>query len=352
MPFVFTHCFLIIIHSNSSIPGIHSLTTNSFHTRYAHIKARIEKQLRLLVKQNKPASVYQPINYVLEAGGKRVRAVLVVLACQAVSGQSGGALHAAIAMETLHNFTLVHDDVMDNSSLRRGRPTVHTKWDTNVAILSGDEMIAYAYQSLLKRKSNHMHQVLCVFTDAFIQVCEGQGFDKEFETRYDVTLDEYLMMIKKKTARVISASCELGGLLGDGTTREVHALRTFGESLGMAFQIQDDLLDITGTEQQLGKPIGGDVLEGKKTYLLLKSLERAKGNDKKVLLRVVEKNNLKQSIIPVVLDIYGRTNTLQHTREQVESYTKTAQRALTRLKPTTARTMLAMLAQQLLERNS
>jgi geranylgeranyl diphosphate synthase type II len=330
----------------------HPLTRQQFQTHYSQYKRRIERQLRLLVNRKEPASVYQPMNYVLGAGGKRVRAVLVLLACEAVGGLSGDALHAAVAMETLHNFTLVHDDVMDNSSLRRGRPTVHTKWDTNVAILSGDEMIAYAYQSLLKTKSDNMQKMMNVFTDAFIQVCEGQGFDKEFETRNDVTLDEYLMMIEKKTARVISASCELGGLIGGGTTREVNALRTFGKSLGLAFQIQDDLLDITGTEEQLGKPIGGDVLEGKKTFLLLNALEKSKGNNRKMLLRVVEKKNLTNKIIPVVLDIYEQTGTLQNARVQVELYTHKAQRALKQLKPTTSRTMLSMLAQQLLERNS
>lgn len=281
-----------------------------------------------------------------------MRAVLVLLACEAISGQSQGALHAAVAMEALHNFTLVHDDVMDNSSLRRGRATVHTKWDTNVAILSGDEMVAYAYHSLLKTSSTNIHGLMKIFTDAFVQVCEGQGFDKEFETRCDVTLDEYLMMIEKKTARVLSASCEIGGLIGNGTAREVNALRTYGTSLGLAFQIQDDLLDITGTEQQLGKPIGGDVLEGKKTYLLLNALERAKGNEKKILQKVVEKKQLTRASIPVVLDIYQNTGVLQHAREQVEFFTHNAQKALHRLKPTNARTMLSLLAQQLLERNT
>ncbi|MBI3193674.1 MAG: polyprenyl synthetase family protein [Ignavibacteriae bacterium] len=328
------------------------MTTEQFHTRYSQYKARIEKQLRQLVNNEEPASVYQPIRYVLEAGGKRVRAALVILACEAVGGQSSDAVPAAVALETLHNFTLVHDDVMDNSSLRRGRATVHTKWDTNVAILSGDEMIAYAYQSLLKTTSTNIRKVMNVFTDAFIQVCEGQGFDKEFETRCDVTLDEYLMMIEKKTARVISASCEIGGYIGNGTTREVNALRTFGKSLGLAFQIQDDLLDITGTEAQLGKPIGGDVLEGKKTYLLLKALERAKGNNKKILLNVVQKKQLTQAIIPAVLDIYEKTGALPHARKQVELFTHNAQQALNRLQPASARTMLSMLAQQLLERNS
>lgn len=160
------------------------------------------------------------------------------------------------------------------------------------------------------------------------------------------------MMIEKKTARVISASCELGGLLGDGSTNEVNALSTFGKSLGLAFQIQDDLLDITGTEEQLGKPIGGDVVEGKKTYLLLNALEGAKGNERKILQRVVGKKNLTQAIVPVVLDVYEKTHALQNARVQVESFTHNAQRALKRLQPSTARTMLSMLAQQLLERNS
>ncbi|MBI3189238.1 MAG: polyprenyl synthetase family protein [Ignavibacteriales bacterium] len=328
------------------------MTTEQFHKRYAQVKARIEKQLRLLVSSSEPKSVYEPIKYVLEAGGKRVRAALVLLACEAAGGQTNDALHAAVAMEVLHNFTLVHDDVMDNSLLRRGRPTVHTKWDTNIAILSGDEMVAYAYQSLLKTKSTRQQQIVRTFTDAFIQVCEGQGFDKEFETRNDVTLPEYLMMIQKKTARVISASCEIGGLIGDGTTREVTALRTFGESLGIAFQIQDDLLDITGTEQQLGKPIGGDILEGKKTYLLLKALERATGNDRTILQKVVRKKTTEKNIIQNVYRIYEQTGVLNDAHKQVLQYTSHSLQALSRLKESNARMMLHSLAQQLLERNS
>jgi len=328
------------------------LATVQFHKEYSRYKEQIEKHLSGIITETKPVCVYQPITYVLDAGGKRVRAVLTMLSAEAVGGKRTASLHAACAIEILHNFTLVHDDVMDNSPLRRGRPTVHTKWDTNVAILSGDQLVAYAYQSLLKTKSPSIEKIMRSFTKAFIDVCEGQGFDKEFETRTNVSLSEYLHMIHKKTACVISAACEMGALAGNGTTREVSSLQTFGNSLGMAFQIQDDLLDITGTEQQLGKPIGGDVMEGKKTYLLLKALEWANNKDKKILQQVVRKSISNREMIKDVLDIYQRTGVIEDAQSRVLYYTELANKALSTLKPGNAREMLYWLSQQLLERNS
>ena len=328
------------------------MATQQYHTQYARYKARIETRLDGLIENTEPACIYQPITYVLRAGGKRVRAVLVLLACESVGGSSRSALPAACAIEILHNFTLVHDDVMDHSPLRRGRPTVHTKWDTNVAILSGDELVAYGYASLLETNVPTLPAMMKVFTNAFIEVCEGQGYDKEFETRRNVTVEEYLMMIRKKTARVISAACELGALAGNGTPGEVRALKTFGEALGMAFQLQDDFLDIAGTEQQLGKPIGGDVMEGKKTFLFLNAFERATSKDKKILDDVIHHRAKGKDIVPDVLRIYERTGALAETQRQVSLYTSKAQRALLRLKPGTARSMLHSLSEQLLERNS
>lgn len=322
------------------------------HNRYSLYKSRIERQLSRLIERKTPVCVYEPIDYVLKAGGKRVRAVLTLLSCEAVGGTQRRALPAACAIEILHNFTLVHDDVMDNSPLRRGRATVHTKWDTNVAILSGDELVAYAYQSLLKTKSSSFLALMTSFTNAFIEVCEGQGFDKEYERRSDVTLDEYLLMIEKKTARVISAACELGAIAGNGTRREIQALRTFGEAIGMAFQIQDDVLDITATEQELGKPIGGDVMEGKKTYLLLRALQRATPSQRTVLERVVHKHNIHKRMVQQVLHIYEETGALDDARYRVIDYTSVAQNALKQLQFGKSVAMLRWLSQRLLERNS
>jgi len=200
-----------------------------------------------------------------------------MISCEAVGGNPADALHAAAAMELLHNFTLVHDDIMDHASLRRNRATVHERWDTNTAILAGDEMIALAYRTLLQTKSSRVRDIARVFTEAFVEVCEGQGIDKEFECRNAVTMNEYITMIKKKTARVISAAAEIGGYAGGGSAAQIRALRNYGEQIGIAFQMNDDLLDIMGDSATIGKSIGGDIAEGKKTFLLMHALAHTTG---------------------------------------------------------------------------
>jgi len=296
--------------------------------------------------------VYEPIRYVLTTGGKRVRSVLTLLACEAAGGKARDALAAATAVEILHNFTLVHDDVMDNAAVRRGMPTVHRRWDTNVAILSGDQMVALAYRLLLSVPAQRRARVLDVFTDAFIQVCEGQGLDKEFESRRGVTIGEYFQMIRKKTGRVISAASEIGGILGGGTAREVRALRTFGEHLGRAFQVQDDLLDIVGSEREFGKAIGGDIVEGKKTFLLLAALGTSHGKDRALLQAVAGKRSSSRATVRKVKSIYQRTGVLDDARMEISRSTNRAQRALGDLRPGKARDTLLWLSGRLLERHA
>jgi geranylgeranyl diphosphate synthase type II len=276
--------------------------------------------------------------------------MLVLLACEAVGGKRKQALNAAVAIEMLHNFTLVHDDVMDNATLRRNRRTVHVKWDANVAILAGDEMIALAYQSLLKTKTKALHEILHLFTDAFIEVCEGQGFDKEFESRRNVRVEEYLLMIRKKTARIIASAAEIGALIGGGDRRQVSALRMFGTHLGMAFQIKDDLLDLTGTAEEFGKVIGGDIVEGKKTYLLLKAVERTGGDDKAFLRTLMARNGKRNVDLDRVKNIYERTGILEAAEAEIGRCTRAAQRELTLLPSSRSRRMLLRLSDQLLER--
>jgi geranylgeranyl diphosphate synthase type II len=323
-----------------------------FRQQYNNYKSLVEKRLSLLTKSKQPLSVYEPIRYIVAAGGKRVRAVLVLLSCEAVGGRASKALDAAAALEILHNFTLVHDDVMDHAEMRRGVATIHKRWDENVAILAGDELVALAYRSLLKTKTPNLQKVLDVFTTAFIEVCEGQGFDKEFETRNNVRLQEYLLMIEKKTAFMISASTEIGALIGDGSRREVTGLRKFGEELGMAFQIQDDLLDIVGDEEEFGKAIGGDVYEGKKTYLLLKALEQTKGADKKLLQSVMPGNGITRTTVERVRKIYKQTGVLDRASEEVERHTLRARHALDVLPSCKAKEMLLWISDQLLRRTS
>ncbi len=289
--------------------------------------------------------------YVLSSGGKRVRPVLVLLACETVSGQSKRALPAAGAIEILHNFTLVHDDVMDNARLRRGRPTIHTKWDANTAILAGDQMAACAYFMLMRCDSPRIREVVNVFTRAFNEVCEGQGLDLEFESRFRVRLPEYLRMIARKTGRVIASSTEMGALIGGGTPRQVEALRKFGEYLGLAFQIKDDLLDVTGSEREFGKKIGGDIVEGKKTFLLLRAYERARGHDRNLLRRVMRHHPPRRNGVTTVRRIYSDLGILDEAESMIQRCTQRAERELDKLPARQSRDMLAWLSEQLRTRS-
>lgn len=276
--------------------------------------------------------------------------MLVLLSCEAVGGNSRHALDAAAAIEMLHNFTLIHDDVMDNASLRRNRPTVHTKWDANVAILAGDELIALAYQTLLRAKVKNNHDITRVFTNAFIEVCEGQGFDKEYERQNNVTVKEYLLMIRKKTSRVISAAAEIGALIGEGTPREVLSLKMFGEHLGMAFQIRDDLLDITGDEEEFGKKIGGDIREKKKTFLLLNALERTTKNDSAFLRSLKSRKRITAADINRTRAIYNNNGIMELSHKEIRKHTILAQQSLSRLREHRSTQMLLWLSDQLLKR--
>ena len=328
------------------------LSPKEFQTLYKNYKTRIDRSLERLVDSRSPRSVYQPMKYALASGGKRIRAVLVLLSCEAVRGTARQAIPAAVALEVLHNFTLVHDDVMDHADLRRGRPTIHKKWDANIAILAGDELVGHAYRSLLQTHSSRLSEVMRVFTDAFIQVCDGQALDKEFENRTRVSLDEYHVMIGKKTGRVIAAATEIGATIGGGTPREVSALRKFGERLGRAFQIKDDLLDITGDEEEFGKAIGGDIVEGKKTFLLVTALERVHGEDRNLLTAVARRNGITYRDVRRVRALYERSDTLEVARREIVACTRSAQRALMQLAPGRAKETLHWLAEQLRERTS
>jgi geranylgeranyl diphosphate synthase type II len=327
------------------------LKTAPFEDLYNRYTQKIEQWILKYCKVRVPRSIYQPMSYILSSGGKRVRPVLVLLSCEAVGGNSRQALPAAVAIEILHNFTLVHDDVMDNASLRRGRPTIHTKWDTNIAILTGDQMAASAYQMLLRIDSTRIRGVAEVFTNAFNEVCEGQGLDKEFESQSDVDLNDYLIMIAKKTGRVIAASAEIGALIGGGSRREVTALRRFGEYIGLAFQVKDDLLDVTGDEREFGKTIGGDIIEGKKTFLLLRAFERARGKDRELLRRVMKRQGITRSTVRAVRSVYDHLGVLVDAERTIERCTDRAQRELDKLPERRSREMLRWLSEQLLMRS-
>jgi geranylgeranyl diphosphate synthase type II len=318
--------------------------------RYDRHKALVEKRLAGLVKDPVPCSLYEPLKYVLAAGGKRIRPVLLMLACEAVGGNARNAVHAGAAIEILHNFTLVHDDIMDNAGSRRGRTTVHIKWDTNVAILVGDELLALAYRELLQTTSPNIQRIAESFTDGVVEVCEGQAYDKEFETRPGVTVNDYLLMIEKKTAKMVSVAAEIGALVGNGSTKAIRALRLYGHHIGLAFQIQDDLLDIMANEAELGKKIGGDLVEGKKTFLLLEALQRATGSDKDLLKELVASKGCPPERIPEYKKIYIDTGAEAAARRRIEREINRSKQELRRLPSTRAQAVLEWFADMLLHR--
>jgi geranylgeranyl diphosphate synthase type II len=238
----------------------------------------VQQQLQESVKADFPASLKEPILYFLEAPGKKIRPLLTLLSCQAVGGKLEQAMPAALGVELFHDFTLIHDDIMDKDDLRRGRFTVHKKWGEDAAILVGDLLIGLAYQKMLQCEARHLRKIMNLFNEALITVCEGQALDKEFEGREQVSLAEYLDMINKKTAWLFKLSSQLGAILGGASSSEIAAMENFGNSLGIGFQIQDDWLDYTGEETSLGKKVGSDLKLNKKTYVTLKYQEVIAGS--------------------------------------------------------------------------
>ena len=323
-----------------------------FKLRYLSLKKMIDQYLAGCLRAEEPRSLYKPMMYVLEAGGKRVRPILLMLACEVVGGKAQDAAHAGAAIEILHNFTLVHDDIMDNAGSRRGRRTVHTKWDTNVAILTGDALLALAYRILLRTDSARLKEISRTFTEGVLEVCEGQAYDKEFESRRRVSLEDYLLMIQKKTGRMVTASTEIGALIGNATDTELDALRQFGELIGRAFQIQDDLLDIVGDEKKFGKMIGGDVQEGKKTFLLLEALRRSRGKERDLLTEVITNRGVPKSKVPRIRAIYQSTGAVDAARKRIENDIDEAKRQLRRLRSSEATSMLHWFSDMLLNRKS
>jgi geranylgeranyl diphosphate synthase, type II len=317
---------------------------------YSKEISKFENKYQNILKDKNPASLYEPCDYIVQSGGKRLRPFLVMLSAKAVGARTTSVLNAAIAVELFHNFTLVHDDIMDNADMRRNRQTLHIKYDVNTAILAGDNLLAIAYQNLLKNSKRYGTSAVEDFTTGLIEVCEGQSLDKDFEIRKKVSLDEYIIMIQKKTAALAETCCSIGAKLGGGSSSEISALRRYGKYLGLAFQIQDDLLDIMADESELGKKIGGDLLEGKKTYLLLKALEKANGNDKKLIKDVIDKNGIKKNQIQLYKKLYAKLGVITDASSEVQRYTNLALKALKNIKNEEAKITLEWLANSLTDR--
>ncbi len=333
------------------------MTPAAFERRYAAIRRRLDAGLRAAVKQGAPRELTDGCRYVLAAGGKRLRAAVLLLSCEAVGGSSRQALDAGMAVETMHNFTLVHDDIMDNAATRRGRPTVHTRWDVNNALLVGDVLLGVSYRMLLKTAGREPRRLAGLLTRGLLDVCEGQALDLEFAHRSDVTVNEYFRMIEKKTGRLFETAAELGAVIGGGSPREVNALRTFGRHLGRAFQLQDDLLDVMADGRTFGKSIGGDIVERKRTFLLLRAAERARGEDAAFLRRMLdpERHDLpgsREELVARVKQIYRRYGVLDEAQALIRKSTALSIRSLARLRTNTATEMLRWLSGALMTRNS
>lgn len=226
-----------------------------------------------------PKELYEPLDYIMALGGKRMRPVMVMMACDLMNGKMEEAVHAAMAIETFHNFTLIHDDIMDNAPVRRGKITVHEKWNVNTAILSGDVMLIEAYALLMKYENDLLRSILNIFNKSAIEVCEGQQIDMNFESRMDVGMSEYIHMITLKTAVVLGASLEVGALIAGVSKKQAQHLYEFGKNMGIAFQLRDDYLDLYADPEKFGKQVGGDVIANKKTFMLIKALELVKDNE-------------------------------------------------------------------------
>lgn len=276
--------------------------------------------------QNEPQTLYEPVNYILNLGGKRIRPILLLMACQIFDDNIEKALPASFSVELFHNFSLVHDDIMDQAPLRRGKPAVHKKYDTNTGILSGDVMLVYVYEYLMKLDSSlPIPQIISIFNDIAIKVCEGQQFDMDFENRVEVDINEYLKMIELKTGVLLAGALKIGGLIGGANLENANHLYEFGRNIGIAFQLQDDILDTYGDPEKFGKKVGGDIAQNKKTYLFLKALELAEPNNKQNLIDLYQDSSIEEDTkIDKVTSLFNGLKVRELSEVVKEEYLKTA----------------------------
>lgn len=313
----------------------------------------IESALADIEYAASPDGLYAPVRYELSLGGKRVRPLLTLLACEMFGGDCRSALHAAVGLEVFHNFTLLHDDVMDKADVRRGKPTVHKVWDENRAILSGDAMEIIAFRYIARTAAPHTGAVIDWFLKTALEICEGQQYDMEFETRDDVTEAEYIEMIRLKTAVLLGGALKIGAIIGGADSADADRIYRFGESLGLAFQLQDDWLDVYGDPARFGKKIGGDILNNKKTYMLINAQRRAEGADAEELshwLSATEYDPAEK--IVVVTALYNRVGAGELCLQQVDAYSRRAIEALREIAlPEAAKQPLYDLATSLMKRD-
>jgi len=294
-----------------------------------NLQSIIEQAIARLDIPEHPYELYEPIRYIMSLGGKRMRPALLLMACDLFGGDVNSAVSPALAIEVFHNFTLVHDDIMDNAPLRRGKATVHERWGQNAGILSGDAMLVLAYQLMMQVDGWVLRQVLEVFNKTAIGVCEGQQLDMDFEKRDDVHIDEYLDMIRLKTSVLLGGALKIGALIGGAEMRDADLLNSFGEHLGIAFQLQDDILDVYGDPEKFGKQVGGDIISNKKTFLLIKALELADEPQKKKLTHWMALKAFDGAEkVSAITGIYNALDVRQYAEQAMQENTDEAFEAL------------------------
>lgn len=291
----------------------------------ADILTLVNNYLDNIPYTRKPETLYEPIRYVLSLGGKRIRPVLMLMSYNLYKDDADTILPTACGLETYHNYTLLHDDLMDNADMRRGHATVHKKWDANTAILSGDSMLVLSYQRIAQCAPQYLPQILDLFTTTALEIGEGQQYDMEFETRDDVCEAEYIEMIRLKTSVLLACAMKMGAIQAGASPADQDALYRYGESLGLAFQLQDDYLDVYGDPSVFGKNIGGDITSNKKTFMLINALLRAEGQDKAELEAWIARKDFdRQEKVDAVTHLYTKLGIDRLARERIEYYTREA----------------------------
>lgn len=293
----------------------------------------LENHLEKVVSTREPEQLYAPISYILSLGGKRLRPTLTLMTCDFFKGDSNQAMNAALAVELFHNFSLIHDDIMDNAPLRRGAQTVHEKWDLNTGILSGDAMLILAYQLFEGYPAETFRELAALFSKTALEVCEGQQYDVDFETREDVTIPEYLRMIEYKTAVLVGASMKMGAIVARASENCKARIYEFGRDLGIAFQLQDDYLDAFGNPDSFGKQTGGDIISNKKTFLYLTALEHGTPSEAKELKQLfsIQPSNPEDKI-NTVKQIFVKSGAADRSKEKIAHYTNSAFHVLDEIK--------------------
>ncbi|MTI23118.1 polyprenyl synthetase family protein [Fulvivirga sp. RKSG066] len=317
-----------------------------------------KKLVKLIEKEGKdfdygshPKELYQPIKYIMSLGGKRLRPLLTIMGYSLFKDDVEYIIKQALAVEVFHNFTLMHDDIMDQAPLRRGKPTVHEKWNANTAILSGDVMLVKAYEMLM-HGNGFNQEIFDKFNQCAAEVCEGQQLDMIFEDRKTVGVDEYIEMIRLKTAVLLGFSLELGGILADTSEKNKKALRQFGQNIGVGFQLKDDLLDVYADKDKFGKQVGGDIIANKKTFLLITALKQAKGKHKTALNNWLKKDDFKpEEKVAAVTEIYNELGIKEQTEQQMNHYFDKGLKALKKVEaPLIRRGKLRSFAEKLIDR--